>query len=186
MPEVIKRRRLELGMSQAELADQAGVDQRQIRRYESGEAQPTLTAARSLARALAISLDVLAGDPEFAQISGSWWMAWSARPSNTVSVQQVEIRTRGMDLEMAVTESSADGLPSNWRGPLFATRAGGFTGMFTSETVNGSLVLDWSGTSLTGVWVALPSDHGFGYGVVALSRSRDGCRQAIDELMDAG
>jgi len=183
MPEVIKRRRLELGMSQAELAEQAGVDQRQIRRYESGEAQPTLTAARSLARALGISLDVLAGDPEVAQISGSWWMAWSSRPSDEVSVQKIEIRMRGMDLEMAITETSDDGLPASWRGPLFSTKAGGFTGMFTSDAVNGSLVLDWSDADLAGLWVALPGSHGFGYGFVALARTPEGCRAAIQKLL---
>lgn len=181
MPEVIKRRRLELGMSQAELAEQAGVDQRQIRRYESGEAQPNLAAARSLARALAITLDALAGDPAFENITGVWWMAWSSREAAT-ALQQIEIRTRGMDLEMAVTESGENGLPLNWRGPLYATKAGGFAGIFTSDTVNGSLVLDWSGGDLTGVWVALPGDQGFGYGQLALSRAREDSISALTSV----
>jgi transcriptional regulator with XRE-family HTH domain len=42
MSEVIRGRRAELGMSQAQLAAAAGVDTRQIRRYESGEQQPML------------------------------------------------------------------------------------------------------------------------------------------------
>ena len=37
MAEVLKRRRTELGMSQAELAAAAGVDTRQIRRYEAAK-----------------------------------------------------------------------------------------------------------------------------------------------------
>lgn len=183
MAEVIRQRRQELGLSQADLAAAAGIDRRQIGRYEAGDAQPTLTVARALARALAISLDVLAGDPELAQISGSWWMAWSARPSDKVSAQKIEIRMRGMDLEMAITETSDDGLPADWRGPLFSTKAGGFTGMFTSDAVNGSLVLDWSGGDLAGLWVALPGGHGFGYGFVALARTPEGCRAAIQKLL---
>ena len=39
MSEVIRSRRLELGLSQAQLAQEAGVDTRQIRRYEAGEQQ---------------------------------------------------------------------------------------------------------------------------------------------------
>jgi transcriptional regulator with XRE-family HTH domain len=39
MPEVLRRRRTELGMSQAELAATGGIDKRQIRRYEAGEQQ---------------------------------------------------------------------------------------------------------------------------------------------------
>lgn len=110
-------------------------------------------------------------------------MAWSARPSDKVSAQKIEIRMRGMDLEMAITETSDDGLPADWRGPLFSTKAGGFTGMFTSDTVNGSLVLDWSGGDLAGLWVALPGGHGFGYGFVALARTPEGCRAAIQKLL---
>jgi transcriptional regulator with XRE-family HTH domain len=42
MAEVIRRRRAELGLSQADLAKAAGVDTRQIRRYSSALAgQPT-------------------------------------------------------------------------------------------------------------------------------------------------
>ncbi len=49
MNEVIRQRRSELGMSQADLATRVGVDRRQIRRYESGETQPTLSVAKTIA-----------------------------------------------------------------------------------------------------------------------------------------
>ena len=62
MPEVIKRRRSELGLSQAELAAKVGVDRRQIRRYESGDTQPTLAVARAIANAIGVSIDELAGE----------------------------------------------------------------------------------------------------------------------------
>jgi transcriptional regulator with XRE-family HTH domain len=50
-------------MSQAELAEAANVDARQIRRYEAGEQQPLLTVAAAIATALRIPLSELAGMP---------------------------------------------------------------------------------------------------------------------------
>jgi transcriptional regulator with XRE-family HTH domain len=59
MSEVIRRRRAELGMSQADLGAAAGVDARQIRRYEAGQSQPALSVAVAIADALGISLEEL-------------------------------------------------------------------------------------------------------------------------------
>jgi transcriptional regulator with XRE-family HTH domain len=61
--EAIRPRRKQLGMSQADLARAAGVDARQIRRYETGEQQPVFTVAVALAAALGIPLTELAGMP---------------------------------------------------------------------------------------------------------------------------
>ena len=61
--EAIRLRRTELGMSQADLAKAAGVDARQIRRYEAGEQQPLFTAAAAIAAALRVPLSELAGLP---------------------------------------------------------------------------------------------------------------------------
>jgi transcriptional regulator with XRE-family HTH domain len=60
MSEVMRRRRTELGMSQAELGAAAGVDPRQIRRYESGQSQPVLSVAVAIANALGLSVEELA------------------------------------------------------------------------------------------------------------------------------
>src|SRR6266540_2800540 len=60
MSQVIRRRRIELGMSQADLGAAAGVDARQIRRYESGQSQPVLSVAVAIANALGISVEELA------------------------------------------------------------------------------------------------------------------------------
>ena len=49
LAEVIRRRRAELGLSQADLAKAAGVDTRQIRRYEAGQQQPVLSVAVAIA-----------------------------------------------------------------------------------------------------------------------------------------
>jgi transcriptional regulator with XRE-family HTH domain len=59
--EVIRAHRTRLGMSQADLAAAAGVDARQIRRYEAGEQQPLLTAAAAIAAAPGIPLTEFAG-----------------------------------------------------------------------------------------------------------------------------
>jgi transcriptional regulator with XRE-family HTH domain len=73
MWEVIRRRRTELGLSQADLAAAVGMDKRQIRRYEAGDAQPSLSAAKAIADALGVSLDELAGgESRQLDLSGEW------------------------------------------------------------------------------------------------------------------
>jgi transcriptional regulator with XRE-family HTH domain len=62
MSKVIRRRRAELGISQADLGAAAGVDARQIRRYEAGQSQPALSVAVAIAKALGISLEELASN----------------------------------------------------------------------------------------------------------------------------
>jgi len=56
-------RRVELGLSQAELARRAGMTQSQISRIEGGDSVPTLTLLTRLAKALDASLTIdLDGD----------------------------------------------------------------------------------------------------------------------------
>src|SRR5712692_7192595 len=77
MPKVMRARRTQLGLSQVELAAAVGVDRRQIRRYESGEQQPTLAVAVAIARALEISVSELAGEPTHRlDLTGEWWAGW--------------------------------------------------------------------------------------------------------------
>src|SRR5436305_10123775 len=98
MAEVLRRRRAELGISQAELAAAAGVDRRQIRRYEAGEQQPSLAVAVAIARALEISVGELAGEPAHrVDLTGEWWAGWQVDREGAPSVgaQQVSIRQRG-------------------------------------------------------------------------------------------
>jgi len=64
-------------MSQAQLAAAAGVDTRQIRRYEAGEQQPLLSVAIAIADALKISISQLAGKIDHdLDLSGDWWASW--------------------------------------------------------------------------------------------------------------
>jgi len=59
--EVIRRRREQLGLSQAQVARTAGVHKQTFQRYESGEREPPLSVARAIAEVLDVSLAELAG-----------------------------------------------------------------------------------------------------------------------------
>ncbi len=50
------------GFSQTELADKSGVSRAMIGKYERGEAQPSIDAAKKIADALEVSLDYLVGE----------------------------------------------------------------------------------------------------------------------------
>lgn len=58
-PERLAMLRKERQMTQPQLAERVGVHLSQIRRYESGESQPTLDVIRKLAIALSVSADML-------------------------------------------------------------------------------------------------------------------------------
>src|SRR5690349_8461116 len=98
MAEILRRRRAELGMSQAELATAAGVDRRQIRRYEAGEQQPVLSVAVAIANALKISVGDLAGVPSHeVNLSGDWWASWQTFKDGeeVVTLQEVRFKQQG-------------------------------------------------------------------------------------------
>ena len=108
--EIIRQRRTELDMSQAELAAKVGVDKRQIRRYESGETQPTLPIAKAIAQALGISLDELAGeDAHRISLTGQWWASWQTSRSGIekIATQEVEIKQEGNALRIQTLNSRA-------------------------------------------------------------------------------
>jgi transcriptional regulator with XRE-family HTH domain len=56
--QMVHDRRMELGLTQAELAEQAGMTQPQLSRLESGGATPTVPLLARLAAALKADLDV--------------------------------------------------------------------------------------------------------------------------------
>lgn len=58
----LRNRRLQLLMSQEELAKKIGVTQTTIWLYERGEATPKIEIALRLARALGMTVEQLAGD----------------------------------------------------------------------------------------------------------------------------
>jgi transcriptional regulator with XRE-family HTH domain len=114
---------MELGMSQAELAAVAGVDARQIRRYEAGEQQPVLSVAVAIADALKISVGTLAGGPGHEiNLTGDWFCGWQSykEGNELVVTQPVRIRQQGELLQIESIErgrSLEDG-GYMWRGEL--------------------------------------------------------------------
>src|SRR4051794_41393484 len=96
--EVLRSRRVALGLSQAELAERAGVSSRQLARYEAGEQQPVLSAAVALAEALGISLTQLAGQVSYdLDLSGDWWAGWQTwkNGESRIDTHTLEINQRG-------------------------------------------------------------------------------------------
>lgn len=57
---ILRRRRQELGLSQSQLSRAAGINVRQLGRYEHGQNEPSLSIAAKLADVLNLTLDQLA------------------------------------------------------------------------------------------------------------------------------
>lgn len=57
--QAVCNRRIELGLSQAELAERAGMTQPQVSRMEGGDTVPTLPLLRRLAKALEGTLNLI-------------------------------------------------------------------------------------------------------------------------------
>jgi transcriptional regulator with XRE-family HTH domain len=105
----IRQRRAELNMWQSELAAKAGVDNRQIRRYESGEAQPTLPIAKAIASALGITIDELAGeDTHRINLTGDWRACWQTWKDGTevLNCHQFSMQQQGDKLSIAATRGT--------------------------------------------------------------------------------
>ena len=104
MSEVLKGRRAELGMSQAGLAETAGVNVRQIARYESGEQQPVLSVAVQLAEALSISLAELAGQIVSGRdLGGEWYAGWQTFKDGVqrLAIQEVTAHQHGQHVQVS-------------------------------------------------------------------------------------
>ena len=56
--------RKENGLTQQEMADKIGLHVNQVRRYESGSAQPSLEALKKIALAISVTIDSLVFGPE--------------------------------------------------------------------------------------------------------------------------
>lgn len=195
MQDVIRRRRSELGLSQADLATAAGMDKRQIRRYEAGDAQPTLSAARAIAHALAISLDELAGDvaPHRVDLTGDWWMGWQSfkdgeeitafqgvRFAQHAELVQLSTLTRGRAVD--------DG-GYHWHGELRVwdneILMGWYTAKDGSVRSKGTMyfVLHPHGVNMSGRWVGLSYDGAIVTGWGSAARTEEEARTVMTALM---
>src|SRR3954465_12046535 len=110
---IIRTRREDLHLPQAELARAAGVHVRQIRRYESGEQQPVLGVAVRMASALGVSVDELAGRDQ-PRLEGAGGAAWQA--AETIVSHPVQLSRHGSAVRLEAMRSDRPG--ALWRGEL--------------------------------------------------------------------
>ncbi|MHB8188412.1 MAG: helix-turn-helix domain-containing protein [Dermatophilaceae bacterium] len=193
MSEVIRGRRAELGMSQAQLAAIAGVDTRQIRRYESGEQQPMLSVAVAIAEALGITVGQLAGEStRRVVLTGDWWACWQTFKDGqeVLTMQQVRFVQRGDDLRV---EATTRGIPVEdggylWRGEMRLWDNEILMGWYAADDQairsKGTmyLVLHPHGQSMTGRWVGLSYDGALVTGWSAMAKTQEEADRLMHEL----
>ena len=195
MANVMRDRRAALALSQADLAAAVGLDKRQIRRYEAGEAQPTLVVAKALAHALQISLDELAGETEQRlQITGDWWAGWQTwkdgAPVHTS--QPVQIRQRGTDLDIVALERGISTEEGGylWRGQLRLWDNEILMGWYAADDQavrsKGTLylVIHPHGHQMRGSWVGLSYDGPIVSGWSAFARTEQEAQTLLQALTD--
>lgn len=193
--EVIKLRRKELGLTQEQLAKEAGISLRQLARYEKGEQQPVLSAAVDLADALRISLAQLAGQITYdLDLSGTWWCAWQTWKDGVarIDVHPLEVHQRGellqldADRALPVAEGSY-----RWRGELRLWDNEALIGWYRSTDAavrsKGSLylALHHHGTHAWGRWVGMSYDGKMISGWGAMARTEDEAHRVVQDLADS-
>ncbi|WP_328536452.1 helix-turn-helix transcriptional regulator [Streptomyces sp. NBC_00344] len=193
MGEIIKQRRAELGMSQADLAIAAGVDKRQIRRYEAGEQQPVLSLAVAIAQALKITVNELAGMPSHrVNLSGDWWMSWQTSKDGVEVITAQEVRFHQQD-ELIHLDTVTRGITVEdggfmWNGELRLWDNEILMGWYVANEgpvrSKGTLyfVLHPHGIHMSGRWVGLSYDGKIMTGWGAAARSEEACRDLIAAL----
>jgi transcriptional regulator with XRE-family HTH domain len=194
--EVIKLRRAELGLSQAQLAKATGISLRQLARYEAGEQQPVLSAAIALADALKISLAQLAGQVTYdLDLSGAWWCSWQTWKDGVprIDTHSLEVHQRGdllqLDADRAVPV--ADG-SYRWHGELRLWDNEALIGWYRSTDAavrsKGALylALHAHGTNAWGRWVGMSYDGLVITGWGAIARTDDEAPKIVQNLIDTG
>src|SRR5262245_1996343 len=191
--EIIRRRRTDLGLSQSELAEAAGVHLRQIRRYESGEQQPVLGVAVRLASALGVTVNELAGlAPERVQLDGTWWTAWQtfAHGEEVIATQPVGLSQHGTTIQIEALERSTENERGGylWRGELRLWDGQVLTGYYAANdgnvTSKGTMffILHAQGDHAEGRWVGLSYDGPIITGHATLARTREDAQAAMVRL----
>jgi transcriptional regulator with XRE-family HTH domain len=195
--EVLRHRRTQLGMSQADLADATGIHLRQIRRYESGEQQPVLAVAVRLADALGISVDELAGRNETPlNLTGPWWTAWQTYNDGNelIAVQPVEMEQHGMTITIRAIERSQQNVKGGyvWSGELRCWDNRVLMGWYNADEINvrsrGTFffILHTNGNYMEGRWVGTSYDGPIVTGWAAIARARDQAESIITRLQSQG
>src|SRR4051812_13356706 len=188
--DVMRRLRQEAGLSQAGLAAAAGVHQRQINRYESGDQQPALNVAHRLAVALGVTLDELAGVPsDRVRLEGAWWAAWQTwnEGREIVATQPVGLRQHGSTVDIEALERSSENERGGylWRGELRLWDGQILMGFYAAADGNvrskGTMffVLHPQGERAQGRWVGLSYDGPVVSGRGALARTQEDVRAVM-------
>jgi transcriptional regulator with XRE-family HTH domain len=197
MAEVLRRRRTELGLSQAELASAVGVDKRQIRRYEAGEQQPVLSVAVAIADALKIPVGELAGIPSHqVDLTGDWWASWQTFKDReeVITLQEVRFRQQGelINVETITRGIAVEEGGYHWRGELrlwdneilmgwYAALDGGVRSKGTFY-----FVLHPHGQKMSGRWVGLSYDGKIITGWAGMAHSDEEATALVAELKERG
>lgn len=194
--EVIRQRRDELGLSQAELGAKVGVDARQIRRYEAGEVQPSLQVAVSLARALEISVDELAGAPiQRINLTGEWWVCWQTwhEGKEILNPHQIRMRQRGENIDVVAVSRGAHEFDKGgylWRGELRLWDNEILMGWYVADEAavrsKGTMyfVIHQHGLRMTGRWVGLSHDGPIVTGWGAIARTEEEVVDMVRKLKE--
>lgn len=196
-PEVLRQRRKALGLTQAGLAGAAGIDKRQLGRYEKGQAQPTLGVAVALADALGISLSQLAGRHDHdLDLGGRWWAAWETSHHGEAIVHHHTISCDQDDRRLylrAVTRAApVDGGGYLWRGELELWDNEILMGWYvaTEGAIRSKGTMYFTihpqGLTMTGRWVGLSYDGPIRTGWAAMTRDETSTERLINDLIGQG
>ena len=193
MAEVIRTRRAALGLSQAELAAAAGLNVRQIARYEAGEQQPVLSVAATLADALELSLNQLAGrDHDGLDLAGDWWASWqtSIGQDTQVFTHVLDVAQRGERLTIEAERAApVDTGAYSFRGELRLWDNEALIGWYRSTDAavrsKGSLyfTLHPHGVLAWGRWVGLSYDGPLVTGWAVIARTQDASEKKMGEVI---
>ncbi|TQM80011.1 helix-turn-helix protein [Saccharothrix saharensis] len=193
MAEVMRQRRGELGLSQAELAERAGVGVRQIRRYEAGEQEPSLSVGVAIAKALRITVTELTGErPQGVNLTGEWWMSWQTFKDGqeVITAQEVRFTQEGelINVQTLTRGIEVDDGGYHWHGELRLwdneILMGWYAANDGSVRSKGTMyfVLHPHGISMEGRWVGLSYDGKVVTGWGSLGRDEEQARTLIDQL----
>lgn len=196
--EVMRQRRTELGLTQTDLAAKSGVDKRQIRRYESGDTQPSLPVARAIANALEMSIDELAGNETHRiDLSGEWWSCWQTFKdgAEVITVQDMTIRQQSDRMQITATSRGNVTIEEGgylWDGEMRLWDNEVLMGWYvaTDGAVRSKGTMFFTvhphGINMIGRWVGLSYDGPIVTGWGTMARSEDEARSLMNELREKG
>ncbi len=195
--EVLRARRTQIGLSQADLAEAAGIHLRQIRRYESGEQQPVLSVAVRLADALGLTMNELTGRRSgHLNLTGRWWAGWQTfnQGEEVLATQPVDMEQHGLTVSIRALERSAENVRGGyvWTGELRIWDNQILMGWYTATEENvrsrGTLffVLHTQGTFMEGGWTGISYDGPIVSGWAAIAQARDESVSILERLRGRG